>query len=212
MSKKAVTTLATLAVAVIFILSAQSLASAQGRGRGGGGGGGVGRGSGMGSGNPGIGRPDGVGVERGTSTSSGRSDGRADSGRNTASVRSNSRSDEGISRARLQRENARRAEEELREHPKMAARLHMTANDLRAGYQAALAANPRLKFGEYVAASRLAANLGERYPGVTRTAILEGLAQDKSIGQTLQDLGVSERQAKEAKKHVEREIKEARRP
>lgn len=208
MSKKTITTLATLAVAVIFILSAQSLAAAQGRGRGGGGG----RGSGSGSGHSGIGRPAGVGVERGISTSSGRSEGRADSGRSTASVRSNGRSDEGIARARLQRENARRAEEELREHPGMASRLHTTANDLRAGYQAALATNPELKFGEYVAASRLAANLGGRYPGVTRTAILEGLAQGNSIGRTLQDLGVGEREAKEAKKRVEREIKEARRP
>jgi hypothetical protein len=111
----------------------------------------------------------------------------------------------------LQRENARRADDELRDHPQMPRRLHTTANDLRAGYQAALAADPDLKFGEYVAATRLAANLGSRHPGVTREAILAGLAGGDSIGETLQDLGVSEREAKEARRQVEREIKEAKR-
>jgi hypothetical protein len=103
-----------------------------------------------------------------------------------------------------------RAEEDLREHPQMAARLRTSANELRSGYQAALTSNPELKFGQYVAATRLAANLGERYPSVTRAAILEGLAEGKSIGRTLQDLGVGEREAKEAKKRVEREINQAR--
>jgi hypothetical protein len=111
----------------------------------------------------------------------------------------------------LQRENARRADEELRDHPGMAERLHVTANDLRDGYRAALAANPDLKFGQYVAATRLAANLGTRHPNVTRAAILAGLAEGRSIGQTLHDLGLRERDAKEARKQVEREIKEARR-
>jgi hypothetical protein len=209
MSKKVMTTLATLAVAFVFVLSVQSVASAQGRGRGGGGS--AARGSSSGGGNPGMGRPAGVGVDRGISTSSGRSDGRSDTGRSTASARSNGRSDEGIARARLQRENARRAEEDLREHPQMAARLNMSANALRAGYQAALAANPDLKFGEYVAATRLSANLGSRYPNVTREAILAGLARGDSIGETLQALGLSEREAKLAKKRAEHEIKQARR-
>jgi hypothetical protein len=158
-----------------------------------------------------MGRPAGVGVDRGISTSSGRSDGRSDSGRGNASARSNGRSDEGIARARLQRENARRAEEELREHPQMAARLNMSANNLRAGYEAALAADPDLKFGQYVAATRLSTNLGSRHPNVTREAILAGLARGDSIGETLQNLGVGEREAKEARKRAEREIKEARR-
>jgi hypothetical protein len=116
-----------------------------------------------------------------------------------------------MARARLQRENARRADEDLREHPQMAAWLNMSANNLRAGYEAALAANPNLNFGQYVAATRLSANLGSRYPNVTREAILSGLARGDSLGETLQDLGLSEREAKEAKKRAEREIKEARR-
>jgi hypothetical protein len=92
----------------------------------------------------------------------------------------------------------------------MAARLQTTANDLRNGYQTALASNPELKFGQYVAATRLAANLGARYPNITRAAILQGLAEGQSIGRTLQELGLSEREAKEAHKRAEREIKLAR--
>ena len=199
--------IAGITLACFFLMGMQTVAFSQGRGRGGGRGA-----SGPGAGNPGIGRPAGVGVDRGISTSTERSDGRAERGRATASERSSGRSDEGMERARLQRENARRAEEELRNHPKMAARLRMTANDLRNGYQSALAANPELKFGQYVAATRLAANLGGRYPGVTQAVILEGMAEGKSIGRTLQDLGLSEREAKDAKKRVEREMKEAKRP
>jgi hypothetical protein len=93
----------------------------------------------------------------------------------------------------------------------MVERLHVSANDLRDGYRAALATNPELKFGQYVAATRLAANLGARHPNVTRGAILAGLAEGRSIGQTLHDLGLSESDAKEARKRAEREIKEARR-
>jgi hypothetical protein len=84
----------------------------------------------------------------------------------------------------LQRQNAEQANKDLNDHPEMAARLHTTANDLRSGYQAALLTNPNLKFGQYVAATRLAANLGTRNPNVTTGAILAGLANGNSIGQT----------------------------
>jgi hypothetical protein len=93
----------------------------------------------------------------------------------------------------------------------MAGRLHTTANDLREGYRAALAANPNLKFGQYVAATRLAANLGRRHPGVTREAILAGLASGDSIGETLRGLGVGRDEAKDAERNVNREIKESKR-
>src|SRR5947199_1697935 len=140
---------------LVFVLMAglQVIASAQGRGRG------------AGAGRP-AGPPSSVGVDRGINTSSDRSNGRADTGRSTASDRSNGRSDAGLDRARLRRENAQAANDELRDHPGMAANLHTTANDLRAGYQAALLTNPSLKFGQYVAATRLATNLGRRFPGV----------------------------------------------
>jgi hypothetical protein len=190
---------------LVFFVGMQTIAGAQGRG------GGRGQG-GPPAGNPSTGRqPTGVGVDRGINTSSEKSGGWADTGRGTASDSSNGRSDAGLERARLQRENARRANEELEDHPQMPTRLHTTANDLRSGYEAALLANPKLTFGQYVAATRLAANLGATRPAITTDAILAGLGGGKSIGRTLQDLGLSEQDSSAAKKQAEREIKEAKR-
>jgi len=196
-----ITSLAIVFMTSAFLLGMQSVASAQGRGRGQGG---------PPAGVPAGGPPSGVGVGRGIGTSSDRSDGRADTGRSTASDRSNGRSDAGLDRAALQRQNAQSANKDLNDHPEMAARLHTTANDLRSGYQAALLTNPNLKFGQYVAATRLAANLNARFPNVTTGAILAGLANGHSIGQTLQSLGVGKDQAKDAERAVDREIKEAK--
>ena len=171
--------LAGVALACAFVSGGHLDAAAQGRGRGGGGGGGRGMG----------GPPAGVGVDRGMGRSSDASEGRADRGRGNASDRSQGRSDAGLERARMREENSRDADKELREHPGVAAGLHTTANDLRAGYRAALAANPN----------------------VTRDRILAGLASGRSIGQTLQDLGLSSQAAKDAERQANREIKESRR-
>src|SRR5215213_2810306 len=100
------TLLACAALGCAFVLGGETDAAAQGRGRGGGGGGGGGMGGGMGRGG---GAPSGVGADRGIGNASDRSDGRSDAG---------------LERARLRRENAQRAERELREHPEMASRLH----------------------------------------------------------------------------------------
>ena len=177
---------------------------AQGRGRGGGRGRGSGGGSGLGNAG---GPPAGVGVDRGVDNASKRSGGRSDSGLATASERSGGRSEQGLERARVARNNLRQADEDLRNHPGIARALHTNANDLRSGYQAALAGNPNLKFGQFVAATRLAQNLGSRNSGITREAILAGLASGSSLGRTLQNLGLSEREANEARKRAEQEIK-----
>jgi hypothetical protein len=192
--------LAIILFAFAFLLGLETVVSAQGRGRGQGG-------PPPGAGGP----PSGVGVSRGIGTSSDRSNGRADVGRSTASDRSNGRSDVGLDRAALQRQNSVAANRDLRDHPELATRLHTTANDLRNGYQSALLVNPNLKFGQYVAATRLAANLGGRFPNVTTSAILAGLANGDSIGGTLRNLGVGKDDAKDAEKMVDREIKDARR-
>lgn len=197
-----------LAYAVLFCVISLSVASsafAQGRGGGAGGG----RGSGGGAGHGG-GPPAGVGVDRGLGNASSRSGGRSDDGLSTASERSNGRSDAGLDRARLAAENRRNADRELRDHPAIADAVHLNANDLRAGYQTALATNPNLKFGQYVAATRLAQNLGTRFPNVTRDAILTGLANGDSLGRTLHNLGLSSDEADDAKKQAEREIKKAK--
>lgn len=177
----------------------------QGKGRGGGGG----RGSGSGgSSNRGGGPPPGTGVDRGLGNASERSGGRSDDGLSNASTKSKGRSAEGIERARSN--NLRRADDDLRDHPRLPRALHTNANDLRGGYQAALATNPDLTFGNYVSATRLGQNLNPRFPNVTRDAILNGLNSGRSLGQTLQDLGLNEREAKEARKRADDEIKKAK--
>jgi hypothetical protein len=187
----------------LFILGACINANAQGRGRGGGGG--------RPAGNSGIGGRGAGGVDGGLGNASERSDGRSDKGLGKASDKSDGRSDAGLDRARAANENAKKADEELRQNPGMAKGMNMSANQLRSGYQAALKTNPDLKFGQFVAANRIAKNLGSRNPNITTAAILQGLAGGKSIGQTLQGLGVSSKEAKEAEKTADREIKESKR-
>src|SRR5262247_4333867 len=180
----------------LFILGACINANAQGRGRGGGNSGMGGRGG---------------GVDGGLGNASDRSNGRSDRGPGTASDKSMGRSDAGLDRARAASENAKQADKELRDHPGMAKGMNMSANQLRDGYQSALAANPNLKFGQYVAANRIAKNHGDRNPNITTAAILQGLADGKSIGQRLQELGLNSKEAKEAEKTADREIKESKR-
>ena len=191
------------ALVSLFVLSLTATAFGQGKGGGGG------RSSGGGASNAG-GSPAGVGVDRGLGNASSRSGGHSDDGLGNASDRSNGRSDAGLDRARLAADNRRQADKDLREHPGITNTLHVNANDLRNGYQAALAVNPNLKFGQYVAATRLEQNLHSRFPNVTRDAILTGLASGDSLGRTLQNLGLSSHEASEARKRAEREIKDAR--
>lgn len=174
----------------------------QGRGRGGGGG----KGSGGGSSHAG-GPPPGTGVDRGHGRASERSGGKSDEGLANASEKSKGRSDEGHERARRASANLRDADRELRDHPGIPRTLHTNANDLRNDYQAALVSNPDLKFGHFVSATRVSQNLGRKHPNITRAAILDGLASGRSLGQTLQDLGLSEHEANQARKQAEREIK-----
>ena len=175
---------------------------AQGKGKGGG------SSRGGGSSSRGGGPPTGTGVDRGLGNASERSGGRSDDGLSNASTKSKGRSAEGIERARSN--NLRRADDDLRDHPGLPRALKTNANDLRSGYQAALAVNPDLTFGNYVSATRLGQNLNPRFPNVTRDAILSGLNSGRSLGQTLQDLGLNEREAKDARRRVDDEIKQAK--
>jgi hypothetical protein len=115
-----------------------------------------------------------------------------------------------LDRARAADQNSRQADKELQDHPGLAKGMNMSANQLRDGYQAALANNPNLKFGQYVAANRIAKNLGDRNPNITSDAILQRVAGGRSIGQSLQDLGMNSKEAKEAEKAADREIKESK--
>lgn len=205
------TVLAGIALAFLLVLGINSNIAAQGRG------------GGRPSGNPGnsggsgggMGRGGNSGVDRGIDTSSDRSNGRSDRGRDTASDRSNGRSDDGMNRAR---EGGRDSEmnrnmpkdNELNRYRGIAGKLNTTPENLRAQYQAAQAANPDLKFGQFVAANMIAGNLSSRYPNVTSAAILSGLRNGDSIGKTLQNLGVSSSDAKDIEKRSKREMKESK--
>ena len=190
-----------LIVLTVLVLTLATGAFAQGRGHGGGSGGGRGSGGGP---------PSGVGVDRGLGNASSRSGGRSDDGLSNASNKSNGRSDDGLDRARRASSNLKHADDDLRDHPSLPNALHTNANNLRDGYQAALATNPDLSFGNYVSATRLGQNLNRRFPDVTRDAILNGLASGRSLGQTLQDLGLNSDESKAARKQAEAEIKAAR--
>jgi len=190
-------------MAFAFAIAMNPNVAAQGKGRGGGAAGGRGA-------SPG-GPPSGVGVDRGLGRSSDASAGRSDDGRDNASTRSNGRSETGLERARIASQNLHDADNDLRHHPNIASDMHVNANDLRAGYQAALVTNPNLTFGNYVAATRLAQNLGGRFPAITRAAILAGLANGDSIGKTLRNLGLSSDEANAAKKRVDMQIKDSKR-
>jgi len=185
----------------VLVLGLATGAFAQGKGHGAGAGGGRGSGGGP---------PAGTGVDRGLGNASSRSGGRSDDGLSNASTKSNGRSDDGLDRARRASSNMHKADDDLNDHPGVPRALHTNANDLRAGYQSALATNPDLTFGNYVSATRLGQNLNRRFPNVTRDAILSGMASGRSLGQTLQDLGLNSDESKAARKQAEAEIKAAR--
>src|SRR5437763_15415476 len=188
---KGLTIFSALALAgIFFIAGSQLTASAQGRGRGGGGGGG---GSNAGGGMGPSGSP---GVDRGLGNASGRSGGRSDDGLGTASDKSRGRSNDGLDRARTggdNRDNGRptgdapRNDKDLNKFQGIARKLDTTPESLRTQYQAALAANPNLKFGQFVAANVVASNLGTTHSNITAAALLAGLQSGSSLGQTLQD-------------------------
>src|SRR5205807_5518399 len=200
MGRKVILVIGAIFVSIVFITANATTAAAQGKSRGAGG-----------QGASPVGPPSGTGVGRGIGSSSDNSVGRADTGRGTASDRSNGRSDAGLDRARTASDNLHAADNDLQRHPNLASDMHLSANGLRAGYQSALTANPNLTFGQYVAATRLAHNLGANNPNITRDAILAGLAAGHSIGRTWQDLGLSKDRAKTASKQVDTEIKQSRR-
>jgi len=91
----------------------------------------------------------------------------------------------------------------------VAKKLGTTPDALEAEYAAARQANPKLTHGQFVAANMVAHNLSAKNPNITTQAILDGLKSGKSIGQTLQSLGLSEKEAKEAEASAKHEAKRA---
>jgi hypothetical protein len=91
----------------------------------------------------------------------------------------------------------------------IAGKLNTTPDALESAYQTAKQANPNLKRGQFVAANMIAHNLSAKNPSITPQAILDGLKSGKSIGQTLQGLGLSAQDAREAQRQADRDAKEA---
>jgi hypothetical protein len=100
---------------------------------------------------------------------------------------------------------------ELNRYRGLSKKLGTTPEDMRARYQAALLANPNLNYGNFVAANVIADNLGGRFPNVTSSNILAGLANGDSIGETLRNLRMTKEQAKIAQRDAEDKINAAKR-
>src|SRR2546422_5376926 len=92
----------------------------------------------------------------------------------------------------------------------IASKLGIPATDLENQFEAAQTANPKLTRGQFIAANVLAQNLGSKNPAITTPNILAGLQSGNSIGKTLQNLGLSASEAKEAERAADREVKEAK--
>jgi len=97
----------------------------------------------------------------------------------------------------------------LRSFRGIAAKLNTTPEALQDAFQTARVANPKLSRGNFIAANVLANNLGASHPNITTQAILSGLQSGKSVGQTLQSLGLSASEAKQAKRAADHDTKEA---
>lgn len=190
------------ALAVLLGLGMDSNLFAQGRGGG----------RPAGAGRPAsTGQPTGVGVDRGLGNASSRSVGRSNDGLGTASTKSKGRSTSGIDRARLARDNANAvSDKELNRYRGLSKKLGTTPEDMRARYEAALLANPDLKYGHFVSAHVVSDNLGGRFPNITASAILLGFQDGDSLGRTLRNLGMTKDQAKVTEKNVEERINAAK--
>jgi hypothetical protein len=90
----------------------------------------------------------------------------------------------------------------------IAAKLNTSPEALQSAFERARQSNPKLSRGNFIAANVLADNLGARRPNVTTAAILSGLQNGNSIGETLQSLGLSKGEAKAARKAADRRIKD----
>ena len=86
--------------------------------------------------------------------------------------------------------------------------MNTTPEALENAFERARASNPKLSRGNFIAANVLANNLGAKHPNITTPAILSGLESGKSIGQTLQSLGLSASEAKQARRTADRQAKD----
>jgi hypothetical protein len=98
----------------------------------------------------------------------------------------------------------------LKNFKAVASKLGATPEALEDQYKSAQQANPTLTRGQFVAAHMVAHDLSGKNPKITSQAILDGLKSGKSLGQTLQGLGLSADDATKAEHAANKEIKEAK--
>jgi hypothetical protein len=91
----------------------------------------------------------------------------------------------------------------------IASKLNTTPEALETAYKSAFAANRKLTRGQFIEANVLAQNLGSKNPNITTQAILDGVKSGKSIGRTLQSLGLSAKDADKAQDEASSEIRRA---
>jgi hypothetical protein len=103
----------------------------------------------------------------------------------------------------------RRKTENLNRFRGIAAEQNTTPEALENAFERARETNPKLSRGNFIAANVLADNLGANHPNITTPAILSGLQSGKSVGQTLQSLGLSASEAKQAQRAADRAAKDA---
>ena len=94
----------------------------------------------------------------------------------------------------------------------VATKLGSSPEAMESAYMTAKQANPKLTRGQFIAANILAKNLGSKNSAITTEALLSGLQSGKSIGQTLQSLGLSSKEAHDAQRQADRDAREAERP
>lgn len=94
----------------------------------------------------------------------------------------------------------------------IATKLGTTPDALQSAYETARTANPKLTRGQFVSANMLSHNLSAKNPAITTQAILDGLKSGKSIGQTLQGLGLNQKDAEDAERQARRDAAAAQKP
>src|SRR5437016_14401355 len=97
--------------------------------------------------------------------------------------------------------------EHLKSFRGIAAKLNTTPEAMQTAYEQAKSANPKLTRGQFIAANMLGHNLSDK--GITTDKVLAGLASGKSMGKTLQSLGLSDKEAKQAESKADRDVKAA---
>jgi hypothetical protein len=113
------------------------------------------------------------------------------------------------SRAAADSSAARRRAANVKGFRGVAAKLNTTPEALENAYEHDRQANPKLSRGNFIAANVLADNLGQQHPNITTPAILSGLQQGENVGQTLQNLGLSASEAKQARQAADCETDDA---